>query len=178
MSLSGYQAKNHPQQQLLGGALDNVDDRELPAEDFNRLNDRFHFTLDVAAAAHNAKLDKYYSLKENGLLSPWAGERVYCNPPYSNIAPWVQKAWADRMANVVVMLLPANRTEQRWWQEYIEPYRDRPGSVLQIEFLPGRLRFLKKGQTKIGPNERPPFGSMLAIWCWEIHSPSHLHELF
>lgn len=41
---------------------------------------------------------------------------------------------------------------------------DRAGSPLRIEFLPGRLRFVKPGQAHIGPNERPPFGCCLAIW--------------
>ncbi len=60
------------------------------------------------------------------------------------------------------MLLPANRTEQGWWQRHIEPYR-RVGS-LTVEFLPGRMRFLKPGQSEIKPNERPPFGCCLVIW--------------
>lgn len=62
------------------------------------------------------------------------------------------------------MLLPANRTEQRWWQLMVEPFRDRPRSPLTVEFMPDRMRFLKPGQTAIGPNERPPFGCCLLIW--------------
>lgn len=62
------------------------------------------------------------------------------------------------------MLLPANRTEQQWWQLLVEPYRDRPGSPLTVRFLPGRMRFLKPGQTAVGPNQRPPFGCVLLVW--------------
>lgn len=62
------------------------------------------------------------------------------------------------------MLLPANRTEQQWWQLMVEPFRDRPGSPLSTRFLPGRMRFLRRGQTAVGPNERPPFGCLLLIW--------------
>lgn len=62
------------------------------------------------------------------------------------------------------MLLPANRTEQTWWHELVEPHRDRAGSPLTVEFLPGRLRFLKPNQKRIGPNERPPFGCCLLVW--------------
>jgi hypothetical protein len=77
----------------------------------------------------------------------------------------VTKAWAEHSrTGVIVMLLPANRTEQTWWRDLVEPYRDRPGSPLQTEFLPGRLRFLGPGQTSVGPNERPPFGCVLLIW--------------
>jgi hypothetical protein len=96
-------------------------------------------------------------------VQPWAGERIWCNPPYSNIAPWVGKAWREVDALLVVMLLPANRTEQAWWQADVEPHRDR-GGRLRVEFLPGRIRFLKPGHLRIGPGDRPPFGCCLLIW--------------
>ncbi len=159
MSLVARPALNHPQMPV----NDEVDDRATTWDVFTPLNDRFHFTVDVAAAHHNAKVHRYYDLTTDGLSQSWARERVWCNPPYSNIAPWVAKANAETEAQTIVMLLPANRTEQRWWQDHIEPHRDN-GGRLSIEFLPGRLRFLKRGQSVVGPNERPPFGCCLAIW--------------
>lgn len=163
MSLVGFKAQNHPQQPR----SDEVDDRALPQDAFDELNKRFAFTVDVAAAAHNAKLDRFYHRGNCGLSRSWAGERVYCNPPYSNITPWLVKAWREIGAELIVMLLPANRTEQGWWQEYIERFRDRPASRLKVEFLPGRIRFIKPGKTVVGPNERPPFGCVLCIWTKE-----------
>ena len=62
------------------------------------------------------------------------------------------------------VLLPANRPEQKWWQDMVEPYRDRPGSPLRTEFLRVRPRFVLPGAEEIGPNERPPFGCVLLIW--------------
>lgn len=143
--------------------VDEVDDRALPEKVFNQLNARFDFTYDVAASHENHQLPKYCTKEEDGLLQSWAGERVYCNPPYSNIEPWVKKAWKEHKAEIIVMLLPANRTEQKWWQEWVEPFRDKPGG-LTCEFLPGRIRFLRKGAKIIGPNERPPFGCCLLIF--------------
>lgn len=160
MSLLCFKAKNHTQQI----ARDDVDDRSLPDGEFWVLNNRFRFTLDAAASAQNARLERFVTKEQDGLIYPWAGERVYCNPPYSNITPWVEKAWLEISAPLIVLLLPANRTEQRWWQLYIEPQRDRFGSPLRTEFLPNRIRFKKPGQTIIGANERPPFGCVLCIW--------------
>lgn len=60
------------------------------------------------------------------------------------------------------MLLPANRTEQGWWQRHIEPGR-RNGSV-RVEFLPGRMRFIVPPADTVKPNDRPPFGCCLVIW--------------
>ena len=166
MTLVGFRAKNHPQQTKGGRGNSAVDDRALPASDFEPLNKRYRFTIDVAASEQNAKCARFYTDEDNGLEQSWSGERVYCNPPFSDIRPWVQKAWQERDAHIIVMLLPANRTEQGWWQEHIEPRRDRDSSVLRTQFLGGRLRFLKPGQSAIGPNERPPFGCVLCVWDW------------
>lgn len=164
--LLGFQSKNHPQQTRYKGSRPDVDDRAMVPADFHVLQKRFRFTLDVAASAENTKLTNYYTKQDNGLAQDWSGYRVYCNPPYSDIAPWVRKAWASRRSDLVVMVLPNNRAEQGWWQELIEPYRDRPGSVLVTENVAGRMRFLKPGQSTIKPNERPPFGIVLCVWYW------------
>lgn len=155
MGLAGYKRS------MIGTV--EIDDRALPPDHFAILNERFGFTIDVAASHENRRVDRYYSISKSGLMESWAGERVYCNPPYSNIRPWVEKAIAEQDAELVVMLLPANRTEQGWWHDLVEPHRDRPGGI-QCEFMRGRIRFLKPGQEKIGPNERPPFGCCLLIW--------------
>jgi hypothetical protein len=118
--------------------------------------------VDVAALPHNAKLPRYFTPDDDGLEQDWSGERVWCNPPYSHIEPWVVKAWQSR-AELVAMLVPANRTEQRWWQGLVEPYRD--GSYgLRVEFLAGRQRFIAHDADGIRPNERPPYGVALLIW--------------
>ena len=162
MSLVGFKAQNHEQQVLVRGARSHVDDRGTTLDVFDPLHKRFRFTVDAAASPENAKLPRFWTAEDDGLEQDWAGERVWCNPPYSAIEPWCEKAWVSG-AELVVMLLPANRTEQGWWQRQVEPHRDRPGG-LRCEFLPGRLRFLKPGQKRIGPNERPPFGCCLLIW--------------
>lgn len=167
MSLVRYRSQNHPQQVDVRGAKDNVDDRGTDPMRFAALDAVYGFTLDVAAAAHNAKCERYFDKEIDGLMQSWGGEAVWCNPPYSNIGAWVAKAWDEwRSANppaLIVMLLPANRTEQGWWQDLVEPYRDNDEG-LEVLFLRGRLRFVRANATAIGPNERPPFGCCLLIW--------------
>lgn len=165
MSVVGFRARNHPQQLAMRGADVEVDDRTTTAEMFEPLNARFRFTIDVAASPANARCDRFYTVADDGLAQSWAGESVWCNPPYSDIRPWVAKAWAEHpLTRGIVMLLPANRTEQGWWQDLVEPYRDRGGSGLVCEFLRGRHRFIRAGAAHVGPNERPPFGCVLLIW--------------
>lgn len=168
MSLVGFKAKNHPQQVGKNGADDKTDDRGTKVEFMAQLEARFgRFDLDVAAAPHNAKAPKFYTLEDDGLAQPWRGN-VWCNPPYSGLMKWMEKAWAEWLdpfgPERIVMLMPSNRPEQEWWQQKVEPYRDRPDSPLRVEFLPGRMRF-DRPNAVIGPKgDRPPFGCCLLIW--------------
>lgn len=104
------------------------DDRRTLAPEFAPLNALHHFTLDVAASKENAKCARYFDIEADGLSKSWMGETVWCNPPYSDLEPWVKKALLETREGgcpKVVMLLPANRTEQPFWQDWIEPIRDR-----------------------------------------------------
>lgn len=164
MTLVRFKAQNHRQQVAKSGARPEIDDRATSPEVFESLNARFAFTVDVAAQPHNAKCPRFFDPAQDGLAQSWAGEIVWCNPPYSSIEPWLIKAWDQAgTARGIVMLLPANRTEQGWWQRRVEPYRDQ-GAGFHVEFLAGRVRFIAAGATAVGPNERPPFGSVLLIW--------------
>jgi phage N-6-adenine-methyltransferase len=158
-----------------------VDDYATPWELFDLLHERFRFTVDVAATPANARLPHFWTKEDDALARRWGHERVWCNPPFSTIDPWVAKAWQEFNAGceLIVMLLPANRTEQPWWQQWIEPHRDRTLGVLSVEFLPGRPRFTGPARDQQASNdnlfgeresitdahlERPPFGCCLLIW--------------
>jgi phage N-6-adenine-methyltransferase len=170
VTLTNFKSRNHPQQVGKRGADDATDDRRTPQDLFDALNAEFCFTLDAAASEANAKCTKFYTLSNSGLSESWRGERVWCNPPYSDCAAWVGKAWSEMLsgASLVVMLLPANRTEQEWWQSKVEPHRDGfdvyPRIRLRVRFLKGRIRFNRPGWTKPAKGDRPPFGLCLLIW--------------
>lgn len=171
MSLLNFKAQNHPQQVGKRGADDTTDDRRTPDDLWQQWHARWQFNVDAAANEESAKCEHFYAIEHDGLRQPWFG-RVWCNPPYSNVGAWVAKARfeMERAAgpDVIVMLVPANRTEQRWWQENIEPQRDAEplfdGHSLRVEFLPGRIRFNRPGWTKPAKGDRPPFGLCLLIW--------------
>lgn len=167
MSLVGFRANNHRQQVGKRGANDKVDDRGTLPEFIAEMEERFGvFDLDVAASFENAKARRFYTAEDDGLSLPWIGN-VWCNPPYSGLAAWVSKAWEEwdcGNAHSIVMLLPANRTEQKWWQDHIEHRRDRSDSPLKVEFLPGRMRFIRPNAVIDPRGDRPPFGCVLAIW--------------
>lgn len=162
MSLARFKNRNHTQQT----AKEIVDNRATTWAVFSPINRRFQFTIDVAASRENTKCRRHFTPSDDGLLARWSGERVWCNPPFSNIREWVEKAWLEWESlsppESIVMILPANRTEQGWWQDLVEPHR--LNGDLDVEFLRGRVRFLAPGEDTIKPNSRPPFGCCLVIW--------------
>ena len=163
--IAGFQSKNHPHQIQKRGAIKSIDDRAVMQSVFDELIQKpYNLTVDATVSLENAKLPRFWTEEQDALSLPWDGERVYCNPPYSDIEAWVKKAWCEWKSEMIVMLLPANRTEQGWWQTMVEPYRDKPDSALSVRFIAGRIRFLQAGETKPRKNSRPPFGSCLLIW--------------
>lgn len=121
-----------------------------PQDFFDKLNDEFHFDLDVCAIQENAKCEKFYTPEQDGLKQPWNGT-VWCNPPYGReIGQWVRRAFFASVAgSTVVMLLPA-RTDTRWFHEYIY-------GKAEIRFIRGRLKF---GNAR----NSAPFPSMVVIY--------------
>lgn len=171
-----FVARNHPQQTDRRGAIDVVDDRRTPPDllaECASLAGVGGFDLDVAATADNTKAPAFYvaDTAGGGLFWPWRG-RVWCNPPYSDIRPWIAKAHEEAATlnvDCIAMLLPANRTEQSWWQDLVEPYRlmeprRLAGKPLEVYFLAGRRRFDRPGWTKPAKGDRPPFGLCLLVW--------------
>lgn len=136
------------------------DEWETPQDLFDSLNKIHKFTLDPCATKQNRKCKKYYSKRDNGLIHSWAGERVFCNPPYSQIKDWVKKCHDEDQAQTV-LLVPA-RTDTKWFHAYIaENYIGRDGWKTEywhdVLFLQGRLKFG-------GSTNSAPFPSMLVFF--------------
>ena len=130
-----------------------TDKWSTPQDFFDKLNDEFHFTLDVCADENNHKCEHYYTKEIDGLSRPWVGT-VWCNPPYGRkIGEWVRRAYLSSQIGsaTVVMLLPA-RTDTRWFHDYI--YNK---SNTEIRFIKGRLKFG-------GCKNSAPFPSMVVIF--------------
>jgi hypothetical protein len=135
------------------------------------------FELDAAACAEAHHAPAWFvapwayvdgAAGVDGLRTAWYGS-VWCNPPFDDLAAWVQRAWQEASSHCVrsiVMLVPANRTGTRWWQGMVEPYRERQdgGISLRTHFLPGRLRFGGPGAPTTPPRGTPPFACALLVW--------------
>lgn len=85
-----------------------------PREFFDDLDQEYGFTLDGAADTNNSLLPR--SVTSADIFVSWAGERVFCNPPWSHIPPFIELA---ATADLAVLLVPA-RTNCRWFHRALE----------------------------------------------------------
>lgn len=159
------------------------DTRDTPADLFTELTTLYGkpFSLDVCACHSNTKVPgAYYVLGGlasfgklvrpgvDGLTGRWTPD-WYCNPPFSEIGRWVDKAWACGQPGL--MIVPNTKGEQGWWQNKVEPFRDgraaASGIRLETRFMPARRAFLQDGKpilTEKGTVGSPRFGLVALIW--------------
>lgn len=94
----------------------------------------------------------------------WGGKRVWCNPPYSQIAKWVEKCATETQAEFIALLIPA-RTDTKYFHKWIMP------CAHSIYFVKGRLKF---GDSK----NSAPFPSMLVIYKRPFRSNGFMNYPF
>jgi len=141
---------------------------QTPKELFNMLNKEFRFNCDVACSDDNRLVNEDWITEGENALSfskNW-GSVNWCNPPYSNVAPWVNKANLEHMnGKTTVMLVPAD-TSVKW-------FRDAYKSCNEVRFISGRISFINpETQKPVNGNNK---GSVLFIW--RAHSKSHCVSL-
>lgn len=94
---------------------------------YEDLDREFHFNFDPCPL----------NPTEDGLLVDWYGN-VFCNPPYSKVKEFLQKAHLELKAgrvNTVVFLVFVN-TDTAWFHDYVYHKAD------EIRFLRGRVKFV------------------------------------
>ena len=153
------------------------DNWETPPDLFSLLNKEFGFDLDAAASAENHLCQRYITVEQNAMVTPWDGRAVWCNPPYSMLPVFVHRAYYQSLEhnNQTSLLIPAY-TDTRYWADIIVPH------AVEIRFLVGRLAFLvggKKQTTARFPSAFVRFhqiGSRQQIWWWDWKKDAHVTE--
>lgn len=156
-------------------AGDEIDERFTPPDLVEERKKKHGLNFDVASHPKSpaAKLfgkGRFWTKKDDALRRSWRGKRVWCNPPFSRLAEFVKKAFDEVRRGgcpIVDMLMPAVRTEQPFWQEFIEPYRDRrprAGMRLVTKFLDGRTSFGNPGNPDPEKPSSPEFGCVLVTF--------------
>lgn len=134
-----------------------------PQAIFDSLNKEFKFNCDVAASLSNSKCENYIGEVENSLDKDveWGGVN-WCNPPYSDIKPWVKKAIEQHQQGKTIAMLVPSDTSVKWFKSAYD-------SCNEVRFISGRLAFInaESGEPVSGNNK----GSVLFIW--RGHCKSH-----
>lgn len=127
---------------------------QTPLELYSTVDKEFKFDTDVASSDKNHLSNKWLTEHDNALECDW-GDVNWCNPPYSNIMPWVNKAKEESFkGNTVVMLVPSD-TSVKWFKVAYE-------SCNEVRFISGRISFINADtQIKASGNNK---GSVLFIW--------------
>ena len=103
----------------------------IPQMIFEKLDREFHFTLDAAADASNAKVPLFFSKGYSALNHDWSNHTAWLNPPGDqDPETWALKAMdaAEKGATVVMVARP--RVNKHWFHECL-----RQGEVRFIECL-------------------------------------------
>jgi len=126
-----------------------------PLPVFDWLNDRFRFGIDLAAFAENALCAEYIDIEYDALSTSWVDYSKqrgvapvgFCNPPYSNISPWVEAAGREMLKGfTTVMLIPSPNGE-----EYHQKALDYADELILIH---GRLAFINAQGKPVAGNTR------------------------
>lgn len=119
---------------------------------FDKVNNEFHFDLDVCALPETTKCPRFFTPEDDGLAQEWSGT-VWMNPPYGcdNLDRWLTKARDAASKGATVVTLVPTRTNPPWWHTH----------VLQAH----EIRFIVKKLGFDGPKEGVPFtGHALVVF--------------
>ena len=144
-----------------------------PIEVFNLLNKEFNFVADMASSKDNKLCRVHYTEQNSSLDFEWAAEvqnqigntdnkecaYVWCNPPYSNPMPWVQKAIRAQEDGLGTVMLLNSDTSVGWFAEaltkvseihYITAEKKSNG-----KYASGRISFIGPDGVSIKGNNKP-----------------------
>ena len=128
------------------------DDWRTPYRLFRNLHREFGFSMDGAATKHDTLLPRFTDDIHN---QSWVGERVFCNPPYSDTKTFLIKA---SEADLAVFLIPY-RPHTIYWLKHIftNPL------CHEIRILHRAVKYLPPAGRR-GDVLRSPFASAIVIF--------------
>lgn len=120
---------------------------QTPPEIYDPLNTEFKFNYDPCPIT-------WKKGDPDGLLVEW-GTSTFCNPPYSNTAKWIEKAFDESKKGKTIVMLINAVTDTIAFHKYIY-------NKAEIRFLKGRIKFINPLEPlKRNPNVK---ASMIVIF--------------
>jgi phage N-6-adenine-methyltransferase len=141
------------------------DERGTPLTLIRPLKRVVEFDLDPASGCEPEPIaPNRYTKEDDGLARPWWGH-VWLNPPYSEIADWMEKAAKEAQGVDVdsIMALVPNRTSTRWFHDYAT-------TADRYVVLDGRLKYEHTDGSA-------PFPSAVFVWGADALPSEAMDEL-
>lgn len=133
-----------------------------PQSVFDYFDREFSFDFDVCAEDSTAKHACYYTIEIDALVQDWS-KRVsvaWCNPPYSNIKPWVDKAIEQQAKGVTTVMFVMCDPSVGWFKKALS-------KCSEVRFIiGGRISFEMDGKPAKGNNK----GSKVLIFRPHNHN--------
>lgn len=98
---------------------------------FDWFDEWFEFDIDVCASEANHKCPVYFTEEMDGLAQDWTGS-CFNNPPYSNVAAWMDKAWNESRKTAQVVCLVPSSTETEWHRTAVRRALGPDGSTVHV----------------------------------------------
>lgn len=134
---------------------------ETPPDFWRAIDEIFRFEIDVCASEHNCKCPKWISfgldaLRDDAVWVGFSEYRAWCNPGFSDVLPWHQKAFeqAQLHPSAVVVVIGIPGASQEWYR-FAQTHAD------EIIDLSPRVHYLAPWPLKQSSNNRE---SMLFVY--------------
>lgn len=98
-------------------------DYETPLEFLDAVEKRFGaIRHDLAASAENAVCADYFDEHRSAFDHDWRALHgvLWCNPPFRDIAPWVEKAAAEAHPRARVLILVPASIGTEWYAQHVD----------------------------------------------------------
>lgn len=94
-----------------------------PDDVWKKINGVWNFQLDACASLENTKCPAFYGKAADSLSDdcPWVTEhhwRVYCNPGFGKMMPWIEKAITEyqKRSDSVVVVMGKSDQSTKWYK--------------------------------------------------------------
>lgn len=110
---------------------------ETPQHIFDYLNEEFDFQWDLACRKSNTKCINGLFVEEvNSLEEDWyklSDGWLWCNPPYSPLRPWIEKAQQEFLKGAKIVMLVPPFLGSQYYSNVIPS---------EIRMIKGRIKFI------------------------------------